>query len=423
MKVCVRIEEKSWTREGSRPKLESGGKEEATRAAPAAGTPPATAAAPAQPQTPDASAPADGTASGAPKKKKLPPPPVTAARFGEADVPALAVELPEERSPASAPAPVLAPAPVSPETAPAREVDPFTIDPKLYLKRLIEYRVTHEPGFESVDEGCTQTVTVELYPLKAGWTVFARYSGNAREEKVDDVELDELDTFAERVTTALLRDRTIGETLTRTTVLRADSEAEVRRIQTRPHMLLAMGSDTRVGLLPTAPNSTDPAVDRVRAETPLSFSIGARNKFRSWALDATGRLNVNLVQLASPRNAGGGHADYSVGLGFGLGFLAYADPDAVNTLYYGGGGSFEVMRYQTLGARAQNGDLPTPGGLWGGGLNVDAILGYEFMRTSALHFFVQGTLSAPAYVFESENDQTRIHSYIPSLNVQVGILL
>jgi hypothetical protein len=188
-------------------------------------------------------------------------------------------------------------------------------------------------------------------------------------------------------------------------------------------MLLAMGSDTRVGLLPTAPNSTDPAVDRVRAETPLSFSIGARNKFRSWALDATGRLNVNLVQLASPRNAGGGHADYSVGLGFGLGFLAYADPDAVNTLYYGGGGSFEVMRYQTLGARQPNGDLPAPGGLWGGGLNVDAILGYEFMRTSALHFFVQGTLSAPAYVFESENDQTRVHSYIPSLNVQVGILL
>ncbi|HVU00846.1 MAG TPA: hypothetical protein VHE30_03810 [Polyangiaceae bacterium] len=402
VKVCVRIEEKSWARDGSTAPVVASPAPSVAPAAEPSETPPKGASPPARAASAATPAPA-----APPNSVPIPAePPQNLARFGEAP-PAVAVE----------PSPGISPQ----ELVKSDEADPFVIDPKLYLKRLLEYEVTHEPGFESVDAGCAQTLTVELYPVRHGWTVFARYSGNAREEKVDVVRLDELDTFATRVATALLRDRSIAETLTRTTVLRADSETDVRRIATRPHLLLAMGSATRVGRLPTAPNDVDPAKDALRVETPLSFSVGARNKFRAWALDATGRLDVGLVQLAPRRNPGGGHADFSVGFGFGLGFLAYADPDAVNTLYYGGGGSFEVVRYQTLGPKTEDG-LATPGGLWGGGLNVDAILGYEFMRTSALHFFVQGKLSAPAYVFDSENDQTRIKSYIPNLDVQVGLL-
>lgn len=398
VKVCVRIEEKSWNREKP----------------PAPGGEPAAAT-----EKPESSPPIGATL---PEEKPAPGPAATP--------PSVAVF-----AGAEAPEPVAATPPVPPPGPPASgagrrggdhadegEADWFTVDPNLYLRRLIEYHVTHEPGFESVREGCKQTIDVELYPVRHGWTVFARYSGNAREEKIDVVRLDEFATFAERATAALLRDRSIGETLTRTTVLRADSEARVRQIETRPHLLLGMGSDVRVGVLPTAPNSTDPAKDQLRVETPVSFTIGARNKFRAWALDATARLGVGLVQLASRHNLGGGHTDYAVGLGFGLGFLSYADPDAVNTLYYGGGGSFEVSRYQTLGARDKDGNLPLPSGLWGGGLDVDAILGYEFMRTSTLHFFVQGTLSAPAYVFESENEQSRIHAYVPSMNAQIGLL-
>ena len=54
-----------------------------------------------------------------------------------------------------------------------------------------EYEVTHEPGFAAVDDRCEQRMTVELYPLESGWTVFARYSGTEREEKIDHAELDE----------------------------------------------------------------------------------------------------------------------------------------------------------------------------------------------------------------------------------------
>jgi hypothetical protein len=322
------------------------------------------------------------------------------------------------------------PAPVPPggagQVVRAADAEAFAVDPKRYLKRLMEYQITHEPGFETVEKNCSQTVTVELYPVHEGWTVFARYSGTEREEKVDVVHFDELDTFSERVTLALLRDRAISQTLTRTTVLRADSEIEFRRIQTRPHLLFAMGGDGRFGMLPTAPsdpNSKDAAKDRFRFENALSFALGARSKFRGWALDATTRLDVGLSPLPARWNLGGGHADYSVGFGLGLGFLAYADPDAVNTLYYGGGGSFQVDRYQTLGVADPTGVPAKPDGLWGGGLNLDATLGYEFMRASAVHFFAQGTVSAPAYLFKAENDQSQIQSYIPRFNVQIGVLL
>jgi hypothetical protein len=405
VKVCVRIEEKSWSREGT--------------ATPGAAAPaPATDGAAARPPAPAADASSTPAQPSAPASPGAVPP-------GDGGAP--------DNSTAIAPDPTLAGDPShkavpaskdvhAEELVDAEDANYFAVDPVLYLRRLIEYQVTHEPGFESVRDGCTEHLVVELYPVRHGWTAFARYSGNAREEKVDVVHLDELGIFAERVTTALLRDKSISETLTRRTVLRADSEARVRRIQTRPHLLLAMGSGARVGKLPTAPNATDPAVERLRIETPLEFAIGVRNKFRAWALDATARLDAGVTERAARQSAGGGNVDYSLGLGLGLGFLAYGDPDAVNTPYYGGGASFELSRYRTQGAREASGYQPDPGELWGGGLDVNLILGYEFMRTSSLHFFVQGLVSIPAYVFDSENDQSRIHAYIPSGSALVGLL-
>jgi len=365
VKVCVRIEEKTWARDGT--------DQEAPK---------------------DAAAPPSGaTLPDDPAARAVAPPPGGEPPSNERRL-------------------------VSPATA-----NYSTLDPILYLKRLVEYHVTHEPGFESADNGCSETLVVELYSVRKGWTAFARYSGNAREEKVDVVRLDELGIFAERVTTALLRDRSISQTLTRTTVLRADSDEHVRQVKVRTHFLLAMGSGLRIGELPTAPNATAPAVKELRVETPLGFAIGVRNKFRGFALDATGRLDVGVGERAARLSAGGGHVDYSVGLGAGLDFLAYADPDAVNTLYYGGGGSFELSRYQSQGARARNGEQPEPSGLWGGGLDVDLVLGYEFARTSTLHFFVQASLALPAYAFDSQNSQSAIQAYVPSASFKLGLLL
>src|SRR5262249_14822280 len=37
-----------------------------------------------------------------------------------------------------------------------------------YLKRLLEYYISHEKGFVAVQRGCQETVRVEMYPLMDG---------------------------------------------------------------------------------------------------------------------------------------------------------------------------------------------------------------------------------------------------------------
>ena len=124
-----------------------------------------------------------------------------------------------------------------PSRRPAKSQSPHEINPTLYLKRMIEYEVTHEPGFAAVDEPCAQRLSVELYQLESGWTVFARYSGTEREEKVDHVELDEFTELAQRIAFSLLRNRPISHTITRENVLRADSETSLRSIDGTGHLL------------------------------------------------------------------------------------------------------------------------------------------------------------------------------------------
>ena len=98
------------------------------------------------------------------------------------------------------------------------------IDPTLYLKRMLEYEVTHENGFLAVNDACQQQLVVELYQLESGWTVFGHYG--EREEKVDRAELDEFTELAQRLAFALLRGRPVGQTITRENVLRSDSERD-----------------------------------------------------------------------------------------------------------------------------------------------------------------------------------------------------
>ena len=57
--------------------------------------------------------------------------------------------------------------------------------------------VTHDAAYEAVAQGCAERMTVELYPIQGGWTVFGRFSRFAREEKVDAVQADELSALAD----------------------------------------------------------------------------------------------------------------------------------------------------------------------------------------------------------------------------------
>ena len=293
--------------------------------------------------------------------------------------------------------------------------------PPRYLKRMVEYEVTHEDGFEAVSTGCRETLTIEMYPLSDGWTVFGRYTGTSREEKIDQVQYDELMPLAQRLTTALLHDVSISETVNRQNVLRADSESRMRMIDGRSYYTLALGTTLRAASLPTADGTTAAAQDQWRLVTPLDLQIGYRGKFQAWGLDAFVRGMLGMNERAVRRNETGGHADYSKGISAGLHFLRYFTPEGMNSLYAGGGASFELSSYNIIKPKDDRyGD--DRDGLLTGGLNADIILGYEFMRASAVHFFGQVDVQLPTYRIDTESAYGGIHTYAPGAVMQIGLV-
>lgn len=298
--------------------------------------------------------------------------------------------------------------------------DPFAIDPALYLRRMTEYEVTHEIGFEAVEANCTERLTIELYPLRSGWTVFARYSGHAREEKVDHVQLDEFVSLAQRLTSALLRDQPISDVINRENVLRADSQSDLRTIDGEGHFVLGFGTRFRYGKMPTA-NDSGVVEDTARLLTPLDFHLGYRGKYQAWGLDAFVRGTLGVSSQAPRRNPAGGHVDYAGSGAFGLHFLRYFNAKGVTSMYWGGGAQFQFNAFSVIKPEGDRdgGDREF---LYGGGLDVDLILGAEFMRASSVHFFVQVEAQMPTYFFETEVDAGGLDTYLPGGMLQIGMI-
>jgi len=294
-------------------------------------------------------------------------------------------------------------------------------DEAAYLTRMFEYEVTHEVGFAAVKNGCQQHLDVELYPLPGGWTVFARYSGNQREEKIDSVSVDELGVLARRLTRALLRDVPVNETITRTSVLKADTEQRLRKIGVQGHVLFGLGSALRFGLLPNAETESDAPQAQERFLTPATILLGYRGKFQEWGIDAFLRGNLGITERTPNANRPGGHVDYAGGLSLGLHFLHYFDPEGITSLYAGGGASFELTFLTMIRPedRRTESDRDT---VVSGGLNLDAVAGYEFMRASAIHFFVQLELNVPTYGIRFERTWGVVDTYLPGAVAHIGVI-
>jgi len=311
---------------------------------------------------------------------------------------------------------------VTTDVAPANAPPPRpAFDEAAYLTRMFEYEVTHEVGFAAVKKGCQQHLDVELYPLPGGWTVFARYSGNQREEKIDSVSVDELGVLARRLTRALLRDVPVNETITRSSVLKADTEQRLRKIGVQGHVLFGLGSALRFGLLPNAQTESDAPHAEERFLTPATIMLGYRGKFQEWGLDAFLRGNLGITERTPNANRPGGHVDYAGGLSLGLHFLNYFDPDGITSLYAGGGASFELTFLTMIRPedRRTESDRDT---LVSGGLNVDAVAGYEFMRASAIHFFAQLELNVPTYGIRFERTWGVVDTYLPGAVAHIGVI-
>lgn len=318
--------------------------------------------------------------------------------------------------PPAAVSPPREPTPPVPTPAPGG-----AFDAPAYLKRMLEYEVTHDPSYEAVSKQCAHRITVELYPLKDGWTVFARFSRFAREEKVDYVTADELAQLAQRLVRALLHDKPIGETITRENVLKADSERWLRTVGVRGHARFGMGTALRLGQLPTAEEGDSQAQDETRLLTPITLTLGYRGKLKAWGLDAVGRLHLGTRERAAAFNEEGGHVDYLGGAGLALHFFRYVDAPGVTSLYFGGGASFDLALFSVIRDKEERGNS-TRDQLLGGGLNLDVVVGYELMRASSLHFFTQLELNIPAYFIHAENKSGTVNTYLPGGLAQVGVI-
>ncbi|MBW2731374.1 MAG: hypothetical protein JRH20_03215 [Deltaproteobacteria bacterium] len=297
---------------------------------------------------------------------------------------------------------------------------PLGQTPVTYLERLLEHFVTHEGGFTAAKQKCEQTLRVELYPLREGWTAFARYTGHGREEWVEQLLPDELSQFAERAVQALLHNQPISTTIKRDTVLRADTRIPKRWIGGTHHLAISLGTQLRFGIIDTVQDGG--AVEsEVRIFSPMTFNVGYRGKFENWAIEAMGNLGLNANRTAVRRNPAGGHVDMGGNAGISVHFLRYLNPRGITSFYLGAGSRFEVLWFELIRAEsAREGD--TRSTLASGGINVDLVFGWEFMRATKIQWVIQGEVHLPAYIIDTENDHGRVGSWVPGASLSLGVL-
>ncbi len=304
---------------------------------------------------------------------------------------------------------------------------PLGQTPEAYLKRLLEHYVTHEVGFVAAQGGCQQHIVVELYPLRLGWTAFARYSGTGREERIDQLLPTELPQFAERAVLALLHDTSINHTVDRNNVLWADSLKATQSIRGRGHVVLGLGTRLRGGLFDTVvTDAGDPAFGRTKAAprlfSPMLMNVGYRGQFEEFGVEAAGELALGTSLTAARRNPTGGHIDYGGSVGAVLHAVRYADVRGLTSLYYGGGATFALHWFSAIQPEGARGSSARST-LFSGGLDIDGVLGYEFMRASAVSFFLQGELNLPAYAARSENASGAVNTWFPGAALKLGAVL
>ncbi len=296
-------------------------------------------------------------------------------------------------------------------------------DPAVYLTRLLQYEVTHHPDYDAVEKDCQQHIDVELYSVGSGYTVFARYSGFANEEKVRYTEFSEFDRLASRLVRSLLNNRPLSETIRRQDVLKADSERSLQSIGVQGLALFGLGTAVRVARLPTAPENDPESVTKIRTRwmMPATIRLGYRGKFNAWGLDAFAHLDIGSQERAVSKNIPGGHVDYLGAGGVGLHFMRYLDPDGMTSMYLGGGATFNLTLFDAIRAPQYRATDPRST-LVASGLDADLFVGYEFLRASALHFFTQAELNAPIYTVHADAGPSTVNTYMPGGQLLIGMM-
>jgi hypothetical protein len=241
---------------------------------------------------------------------------------------------------------------------------------------------------------------------------------------VDQLFPSELSQYAERAVLALLEDVPISATINRENVLRADSQKSVQRVKGSNHFVLNLGTQLRGGYFDTTIEDGERAGEvesKLRVFSPLKTGLGYRGRFESWGLEAMAHVGIGTQKTSIKENPGGGHVDLGGDAGLAVHFLHYFNPRGLTSFYLGAGSTFELLWFRAIkDANHREGDSHTT--LVSGGLDVDGVLGWEFMRAAAVQFYLQGEINAPAYAVQSEDNYASIDTWFPGISFKLGVV-
>ncbi len=221
---------------------------------------------------------------------------------------------------------------------------------------------------------------------------------------------------------ALLYNRPISATIKRDTVLRSDTKIPKRWVGGTHHFGINLGTQLRVGSLPKAQDS-GAAESEIRLFSMLSVRVGYRGKFENWGIESMACLGIGTGKTALHENPKGGHIDLGGNASIALHFLRYLNPRGVTSFFLGTGGTFELLWFAAIKHEdKRKGGEDGRNNLVGGGVDLDLVFGWEFMRATSVHWVIQGELHLPAYVLDNENADGGIHSWFPGASLGLGVL-
>ena len=138
-------------------------------------------------------------------------------------------------------------------------------------------------------------------------------------------------------------------------------------------------------------------------------------------IEAAAEFGLATGEVAVDRNPSGGHVDYRGSLGLQLHAVRYANVRGLTSLYYGGGATFALHSFSVIRPQSRR-TSDTRTSMWTGGLDVDGVLGCEFIRASMLSFYVQGEVNLPAYAASNETDAGAVNTWFPGAALKLGAI-
>jgi hypothetical protein len=278
-----------------------------------------------------------------------------------------------------------------------------------FFERYMRYTITHEKGYSAVKTNCQQTIHVELYPIPQGWSVFAHYTGTSQEISLNILKHEEIQAFSERIVTALLHNKTFKTTLNRYNVMSHDSHKRLRKVKGESQAYFGLGVSPRIAYLGTEIDNRDWVLSR-----PFIFRVGNKYSYRNWtvAIGATAGLETNSTSMLQANK--NGQVRFANEVGLNSHFLYTPDISHLVGVYYGAGSTLKIQTFRAMGEYNDQ-------YLYGSGLDLDFILGYELFRASGREVFVQGEVNLPTYLLQSRKANGFIDSYTPATTLIMGV--